>query len=176
MATKIFKKKESGFSITELLVVMFILSLLSSLVLAGYRAGQKKYALSQANQRLASDIREAQNMAISGVDLAGGYYGYGIYAEPGSDFYRLYGDINGNSSFQVSDVTVKTVNLPENVRIKQTAPLGNKADVFFKSPDPDTYINGSAAAGQTAVITLEFVSASLTKSVTVTSAGLIEAE
>jgi len=168
-------KKESGFTIFELLVVMFILTLLSSVVLAGYHSGQKRYSLYQAAQKLASDVRRAQNMAISGVDIAGNYYGYGVYAVADGSSYLIYGDTDNTSDYQPTDTTVETIYLPNNVKIKETVPDAGKADVFFRPPDPDTYLNGvSGSYSEPIIITLELIGTSLTKIITVAATGLVE--
>ncbi|MBU1137164.1 hypothetical protein KKD72_02230 [Patescibacteria group bacterium] len=159
---------------TELLVVMFILSLLSSTVLVGYRSGQKRYSLYQTAQRLASDIRRVQNMAISGVNITGNYYGYGVYAVVGETSYLIYGDTNNSFDYQPTDSVIETVYLPDRIRIKETFPNSGKTDVFFKPPQPQTFVNGSSLAGSIATITSEIIGDSLTKSVIVTTAGLIE--
>lgn len=169
------RKKESGFTFTELLVVMFILSLLSTMVLISYRNNQKGYLLSQSAQKLVSDIRKAQNMAISGVDISGGnYYGFGIYVLDNATSYILYGDEDGDSIYQPSDTTIETVNFSGEIRIGETAPLLAGVDVFFRSPNPITYIDGDNLAGKTATITLEIIGTSSNKPVVITTAGLIE--
>jgi len=166
--------QQAGFTLTELLVTMFIIALLSTMLLANYRGGQKRYALSQATQQLVSNSRKAQNMAMSGVDIeTEQYYGYGIYAEKDDDFYIIYADENGNSSYQSSDATIETVNLPNQINIKTTSPLANKVDIFFEPPEPTTYINADDGAGISGTITLELEDTSLTKTVTITTAGLI---
>lgn len=168
------KERQRGFTVIELLAVMFIIGLLSILTLAGYRNGQKKYILSQDSQCLMSSLRNAQNMAMGGIDISGNYYGYGVYAEKGDSFYIIYADKNNNSSFQPSDDVAEVVNLlSEEVKIKSISPLANKIDIFFGSPDPTTYINGDSAAGVSGTITLELSGSSLNKTITVTTAGLI---
>ncbi|MBU4141395.1 hypothetical protein KKE99_00795, partial [Patescibacteria group bacterium] len=63
----------------ELLVVMFIISLISAITLANYRGGQRKYILTQSVQKLVSDIRKAQNMALGGFEISNNYNGYGVH-------------------------------------------------------------------------------------------------
>ncbi|MBL7155470.1 MAG: prepilin-type N-terminal cleavage/methylation domain-containing protein [Candidatus Portnoybacteria bacterium] len=169
-----FAKSGAGFTLTELLVVMFIISLLSGLVLAGHRSGQKKYALSQATQQLVSDLRKAQNMAMSGVEMTG-RSGYGIYANKDDISYTIYADKNDNSSYQGEppDELIGTIDLPSQIKISFVSPLLSKVDIFFKPPEPTTYINANAGAGISGTITLELEGTSLTKMVTVTTAGLI---
>ena len=166
--------QQTGFMLIELLVVISIIGLLSTLVLANHRSGQKKYALSQATQQLVSNLREAQNMAMSGVDIeTEQYYGYGFYLNKVDNFYIIYADKNDNTSYQPSDTIIETVNLPSQIKINSLSPLANKIDIFFKPPEPTTYINADSGTGVSGAITLELEGTSLTKTVAVTTAGLI---
>jgi len=164
--------QQAGFTITELLVVMFIISLLSSLVLANHRSGQKRYALSQATQQLVSDLRRVQNMAMSGVDMAD-RSGYGVYVEKDDNFYIIYADENDNSTYQPSDATIETIDLSNQIKISSVSPLSSKIDIFFKPPEPTTYINANDGVGISGTITLKLEDTSLTKTITVTTVGLI---
>lgn len=166
--------QQFGFTITELLVVIFIISLLSALTLVGYRGSQKRYALSQDSQRLMASLRKVQNMAMSGIDISGQYYGYGIYVEDGNSSYIIYADENNNSSYQPSDATIETINLSDKIEIESVSPLPNKIDIFFSPPNPTTYINGSTAVGGAGTVTLGIEDTLLTKTITVTTAGLIQ--
>jgi len=176
----IIKKKQEyisqqfGFTMMELLVVMFVISLLAALSLAGYHNGQKRYALSQDGQRLMASLRKAQNMSMSGIDISGQYYGYGVYVEKNDTSYIIYADENNNSSFQPSDTVIETINLSDKIEIQNVSPLPNKVDIFFSPPNPITYINGNDAVGVLGTITLGIEDTSLTKIITVTTAGLIE--
>jgi len=174
------KNNEKGFTLIELLVVTFIVALLAALTLVNYRSGEKKYALSQAVQKLVSDLRQAQTRAMSGVDITGQYCGYGIYAEKNNRFYLIYGDQalnceSSNNKYDAGDTVIETVNLPERIEISAVSPLSNKIDVFFKPPEPTTYLNSDASGGISGTITLKVEGTSLTGTVTVTTAGLIRA-
>jgi|TARA_Y100000031_G_scaffold69444_1_gene77173 prepilin-type N-terminal cleavage/methylation domain-containing protein len=171
------RKKQSGFSIIELLVVMFIIVTIASLMLANHRLGQKKYALSQSAQRLASDFRRAQNMALSGVDVfSSQYYGYGVYLGKNDDFYILYGDENNNDKYDGGDTIIETIYFPSQVEIQSLAPPPtSKKDMFFKSPDAATFIDGAGIVGGSATIILQIKGdSSSIKTITITTAGLIQ--
>jgi Tfp pilus assembly protein FimT len=167
------KKIKGGFTTFELLVVMFIIGLLATLTFAGYHNGQKRYTLSQDSQRLMSSLRKAQNMAMEGINISGNYYGYGVYAEKGNAYYLIYADKDNNSSFQPSDDVLETVNLSDKVGIENVSPLSDKIDIFFGPPDPTTYINANSTAGVSGTVTLGLSDSSLNKTITVTTAGLI---
>lgn len=166
-----------GFSMIELLVVMFIISLISAVAIANYRGGQRKYVLTQAVQKLVSDIRKAQNMALSGFDIAGAYYGYGVYLEEGNSYYIIYGDVNGNSTYQPADDVIEEVSLfPQGVEVASVSTAAGKMSIFFEPPQPTTYINGDSAPGLSGTISLKVTNSSLFKTVQITTAGLVEVE
>ena len=158
-------KSSAGFTMTELLVVMFIISLLSTSVLISFRNNQKSYGLNQSAQQLISNLRKAQNMAMNKVNI-NGYDSYGICAETNNNYYIIYADDNSNNTYEPSDVIIETINLLNNVKINNTL------DVFFESPDPKTYINGSDIIGLSGSIILEIDGAF--KTITITTAGLIQ--
>lgn len=162
--------KFNGFSLIEMMVVMSIIAILAVLVLANYQASQKRYALAQAVQRLVSDLRKTQNMAISGSGI---YSGYGIYANSNSTSYVIFGNNGGTPRFDDGDVALETINLPPKIKILSVSPLRGGLDITFKPPAPTTYINGQSTLGSSAVFTLQTEDGSLTKTATVTTAGLI---
>lgn len=166
--------KSSGFSIIEMMVVMGIIGILSVLILANYRVNQKKYALTMATQQLVSDLRKAQNMAISGSGIsAAGYSGYGIHAENNSVSYIIFGDKNNNRRYDGSDGVVQVFSLPANIKIVSVSPSSNGLDVAFVPPGPATYVNNNSAVGISATFTLQTDDGSATKIINVTTAGLI---
>lgn len=176
------RKANMGFTIIELIVVMFIITLLSTLVLANYRQGQWTYSLSRATQQMASDLRKAQNMAMSGVDIEGQYCGYGIeiYVNPRPYSYRFYADVvddcsDSNHKYDGSDFVIETVNLPNGITIRSSSP--SPLDIFFEPPEPTTYINQSDALGLFGIITLEVENFDLpAKTITVNTSGLVQIE
>ena len=169
-------QRQFGLSMIELLVVMFIISLISAVTLANYRGGQRKYILTQSTQRLSSDIRKAQNMALSGYDLAESYRGYGVYIDKDVSYYIIYGDKNNNTTYQPSDDIIETIYLPDNIEIKSTSSVEGKIHIFFEPPQPVTYIDGDKTAGILRTVTLGLKNSSESKLVRITTAGLIQVE
>ena len=172
--------KESGFTIFELLVVIFIIGLLSSGVLLSYRKSKRLYALNQSAHQLISDLRKAQNMALSGVDIneTTQYCGYGIVIDygPRPTSYYLYADKNNNcdtsnNKYTPSDTLIKEIVLSNQTTLDEVTP---DLDIYFKSPDPTTYINQDASVGVSGTITLKVLGSETTKTITVTTAGLIQ--
>jgi len=167
----------AGFTLVELLVVIFIMGLLGSMVLANFRQGERIYSLSGATRKLVSDLRRIQNLSMSGVksETEDIVYGYGIYLKKDGSTYTIFMDKNNNKTFQPSDdLSKETVVLPRGIKISTITPVSSGLDIFFLPPAPATYLNGSANPGQSATVTLEVEGTSLKEMVTVTSAGLIQ--
>ncbi|MBI4653180.1 prepilin-type N-terminal cleavage/methylation domain-containing protein [Candidatus Kuenenbacteria bacterium] len=172
-----------GFSIIELMVVISIIGIMSSLMFANYRQGERDTALEYAAQQIAQDIRQAQNLSLAGPINT---YGYGIYFDKNKESeYFIYGDEgvqNANHQYEGDEGNDKKVIpylivLPTNIEINNitVSPVGDVADIFFAPPDPITYINGVSGVG-TAEIEICFTTISKCKTIVVTTAGRVEVE
>jgi len=179
MKTSFFRKKylkNKGFTLIEALVVLFVISLLSILMLANYQSNKEKNILLQMDQKLISDLRKVQNMAMSGTEIPGLCsvssicYGYGVYINSNSS-YILFADKNDNKSYNNGEA-FETVNLSSPVTIQSTSP--SPVTIFFSPPDPKTYINQDNGATVSAVIILQIQGTSSTETININTAGLIE--
>lgn len=166
-------KTQKGFTILELMIVTAIIGLLAAGVLLGFRSSTNNYTLGQAAQQLVSDLRRVQNMALNGVAVFG-YNDFGIYIQDNATSYIIYADVNGNRTYQPSDLEIETVSFPQGGLIDSTTPISSRIDVFFESPDPTTYINNNSSIGVSGTVTVGAKGYSETKTITITTAGLIE--
>ena len=151
------KNLNNGITLVELVVVIFIIVIFSSIVIADFPKIKKEYALSRATYKLAQDLRRVQDMGLSGVKLTDSNgvlvqtKGYGIYMDiRGAQLtqqYMLYADtcpsvnskdyyvqadplfcLNYGGQQAGQDYIVDTINVDD-----------DNSGVFIKS------INGSAA-------------------------------
>ena len=163
----------------ELLVSVFIIAAMSSLFLVNYHNTNKRSDLSLTKQKLASDIRLAQNYSLGskvydGVNLPAG--GWGVHfdlADPSR--YIIFADKNLPNGNQIYDAgeAVETKILPAGITINSLSPA-NTVDIVFYPPDPVTYINNSATANAQ-IILKENVNNS-TAAVMVNFFGLIDTD
>jgi len=151
-----------------MLVVLAIIIVITSLVLANYRQGQKNYALSQAAQKLAADLRQAQGMAVTGTITPGQPLGgYGIYIQDSTSYYLFLNTASdGDGCPAGTRVLVKTITLSSGVTV---AGIGTNA--FFAPPEPRSCFNGT---GTLAEISFVLTQDSNTKTVKVIKNGSVE--
>lgn len=145
-----------GFTIIELLVSLGIFVIITTMVVANFRAGSRSDELKIAASALSSDLRRAQNMALAGQEVNGvtPMGGYGVYfnlGEPGH--YIIFADVNDNQKYDIGeDLSDGKILLARNVVITGVLPLvASSAVVVFKPPKPTIYINGGIVEGILAV-------------------------
>lgn len=158
------RKTPTGFTLIEVLVVIFIISVISGSVLASSWRGQSQYSVAKAAQKLAADLRRVQGMALAGkLQGASAPAGYGLYMQSSGQYLIFYN--NGASKiYDGASVILETVDMDR----VSLSPSGGS--VFFVPPDPTTYINGANAGSQAFTIT----GGSYAKNVTVFVGGRID--
>ena len=152
--------KEKGFTLLEILTVVVIISLLSTIIIAGYREGERQFALKRSAHQLAQSLRKAQEMALSSQEFMGiPQGGYGISLKEGSDKYVLFIDCNNNNQFDNGNVCrdcssgecfgyvsdkIEEFTLEELIKVETLTPYpgeDNSLSVVFLPPDPETVFN-----------------------------------
>lgn len=185
MSKKSFKKSltsDSGFTLLELLASIFIITAMSGLFIVNYHNTNKRSELSAAKQKLASDIRLAQNYSLGsktydGLNTPkGGWGAHFSLADP--SHYIIFADKaeagfpNGNQTYGAGEA-METKTLPAGVTIDSLSPAG-AVDIVFFPPDPAIYVNGNINTN--ALITLKENVNNSTAAVSVNFFGLIDTE
>lgn len=175
-------KLQAGFTLIELSVSIFIIALISGVFMVNYHNTNKRSEINIVKQKLASDIRLAQNYSLGsktydGVTTPGGGWGaHFSLADPGH--YIIFADKsavgfpNGNQAYDAGEA-METKTLPAGVTISDLSPA-NPVDIVFFPPDPTTYING--LINSAARVELKENVNNSTAAVTVNFFGLIDTE
>ncbi len=173
-------KLSKGFSIIELMVVISIIGIMSGLMFANYRQGERDTALEYSAQQIAQDIRHAQNLSLAGPKDT---YGYGIrFKKNKPSEYFIYGDEgskNNNHQYnEGEDGTPNPIVLSNNIEINDimiNLTTNNVADIFFAPPDPVTYINGNNANNTKAEIKIcSTIQTNKCKIISITTTGQVD--
>ncbi len=174
-------KDNKGFSLIEMIVALSIFGFIAGVTVVNYRAGERSAILTNSANLLASNIRLAQNYALSSKeDDAGAVpaFGWGIFLAQGADEYYLFknladGDWDCTDSCATNQEKIRIFKLPQNIIVNSINPA-SPGRIVFLPPDPKTYVNGDDTADMT--IVLRNTSTNQTKSITVNSYGMIEVQ
>lgn len=179
-----------GFSLVELIVVVGIFIVITSVVLANHSRFNSSVLLGNAAYDIALSVRQAQVYGLSTQQYSGAFQiGYGIrFADPTS--YSLFADGDRDYRYNIEtgqDNILKTYTLGRGYTIKRFCGIrsdgsedcsDNSAalshlDVAFLRPNPDSTITSDAPVlYSSALIVLQSASGE-TRSVTVRSTGQI---
>ena len=172
-----FLISNSGFSIIELVVSVAIIGMMAGLFFTNYRGGGIKTDLIGTVQKLASDIRLAQNFSLgtkefNGITPRGGW---GVHIDNNSNNYFIFADDNGNYEYdEDNDEKYSTIQLPANLIINDinVDSVVTYVDIVFLPPDPQVYIN--TEVNKNVEITVQENINQNTKRVVVNFLGLID--
>jgi len=153
---------KNGFSLIEILVVLMIISIFSSMIIIDYNKQKSNNDLNFTVKQVIEDIRIAQSNTINTLKLGGSVPagGYGVKFSIASDAsYILFADNNANKQYDSgSDGVVKIVTLPQGVVIDNVATIPGTAigvaDIIFTPPYGVIYINQKNASNF-ATVTLQ---------------------
>jgi prepilin-type N-terminal cleavage/methylation domain-containing protein len=190
------KNFEKGITLVELVVVVVIIAVFSSILISDFPQIKRQYALSRATYKLAQNLRKVQDMGLSGVKITNDAgqaitvkEGYGLYVNIGTQparQYLLYGNSCEPADYKYTyggscnDFLIDTINADEDqagVYIKEIDYInGTAVSINFNPPNP--YINivdnlGNSYTSISIVLALSS-NPSITRAVAINTAGLIE--
>ena len=153
-------RKNKGFTLTELMVVIGIILIISLISVPSYSASIKKAKYEDGVSTVINLIKDARNtsivgtMSLSGADLITLKGGYGIYLQTGGTLI-YFQDLNENALYDASaDTTLSTYLFPEEMQLKtmsgtkavdytgtDTSENIANAIILFKPPQGETVLN-----------------------------------
>ncbi len=154
------RRRQGGFTVIELIVVVGIVVTISSIVLASYSQFGGTVLLRNLAYDVALSVREAQIFGISarsfgGVEFAAGHGVYFDLQETNRSF-TLFTDANEDGVYtSAGSEWVETYNLGQGYLIERICvPDGETEDclvtdlsILFKRPEPDAIIRASFGSG-----------------------------
>jgi prepilin-type N-terminal cleavage/methylation domain-containing protein len=151
------QKGQSGFSLIELLVVVSILGVLTSLLILYSRDSEKQLTLIREQSKLVSTILRAKSLAVQTFTGEGLICGYGVHFFENAG-YTLFKDAKVGNECLTND---KVLTLPDTNEWEETVDLsslgvqissGQTSDIFFIPPDPQVALNGVVPPGPVDVV------------------------
>lgn len=166
-----------GFTLVELLVVIFMITILSTLVFFDYGSSSKVFELDRTSQKMAQDMRMMQQKALSGIGGGVDTNGYGLYFSVSDNNYLIYENNNDDPRYDTGDSIIETINLSPDVGIenlkRDNISLSNLSISFFP-PGPITYIENYFTNTEGSIILYLVDNASEKRVVKINNSGRIE--
>ena len=170
-------KFSKGFTLVELIVSIFIISLLSTAMLLNYRTGQEGAVLNRAAAFFETDLRRAQNLAVASSEFEGVIpCGYGLHFLDSRNYSLYVGRPSPSCTLSNRNFESGPDAIYQNIKvIEQSAVFKSSfSDIFFEPPDPATFINNNRSIGvSTAVEICLEVNLAKCRTLTIDTAGRI---
>jgi len=150
-------KNKQGFTLIEIIIVMFVMVFLISTSIVSYRFFEKSTELEKTSQDIISTLKLAQTKTTSSEEASQ----YGVHFE--NNKYTLFkGD-----AYQAGLESNKIYNIPNRLEIYDISLTGEGSDVIFKRISGKTEQNGN--------ISIRIISnTSKIKTVNIITSGVIE--
>ena len=148
-----YKKQKSlpvgrqGFTLMELLIVIAVIGIISTMLVVNWRKNEKQYQLQRAAQEIVQNIRKVQDMALNSFKYEGEIpdYSYGLFFDKDdNNSYIVFGDRNGNNTYQASDMQIENVSIETGIEINSLSSENQNLHITFSLPDGFTGIEPSA--------------------------------
>ena len=136
---------KKAFTLMEVLVIMAVIGIISTMLIVDWRKNEKRYQLQRTAQGIVQSIRTAQDMALNSLKLVDEEIplSYGVYFNKNiNSSYIIFGDVNGNNSYQTpsSDIFVENVLIESGIEIDSLSPGTQDLNIVFSLPDGFTII------------------------------------
>lgn len=135
-----YSNNRQAFSLIEMIIVILIVGIISTMTLASYRTGQRIEDLITQTQKVVIVLKRAQNMAMTGYFQSGSRtdYGYGVNIVS-SNTYRLFIDNPGslNYRYDSGDTIIQDFSLPTGIIFDSF----DCENIVFKPPLGQVYCN-----------------------------------
>lgn len=144
-----------GFTMIELILSLTLISIIFGFTMLYYRNSQIRADINSQAQNIAHHLRLAQSSASSGLQNTN----HGVHFETSS--YTIF----KGPSFNLSDSSNFTINLPETITINNINLNGGENDIIFSKINGETENYGTISINSTQI--------NKTVTITVTSVGSI---
>jgi len=138
MKIKKILKDKKGFTLLEILVVIFIIGMLSTILVANWRRGEEQYKIRNMAQQVAQKVRKTQELALNTFketekDIPK-YYGIFFDKQESIYGFSIFADENGNGKYDDPGDIIEAVYLDSGIEIDALSKQP-RLHIMFSVPD-----------------------------------------
>ena len=176
---------QRGFTLIEIIVIIGIITLLTSLLLLYSRGGERQILLLREKAKVISAVLRAKAMAINTVIEAQPACGFGVHFEERRYFIYRDSALDPRDCFAISDHRRYSGEASGEILASEIFPLDPAlrfsglpiGDVFFQPPQPRVFFDGEEPVSlREARLTLATLDNNSQASIIINDAGQITAE
>ncbi len=177
---------KKAFTLIELIVVIAVIGIMTTIVVMNYQAGEKSISLQREGIKFFQNVRRAQAILGEGWEdckendkYHDNYrFGYGLFFDlSNKNEYILFADCQGTKSYdEDNDKIVETIKLEKDIEIlnlKVDDFLKDDFSVVFVLPEPEVHFEPD---GDLVSVTFQIEDGSNSRTVTLNEIGLVEYE
>ncbi len=143
------KQKYTGFTLIEVMAVIGIISIMTSILFVSFDGPKKQTYLDNAQRQLITDLRFLQKSTLSGTvpsGISGSVCGHGLHRTSDTQyqfFVITKADAGGDCTSTTYSKTSTTGTLYGEVKtFEKGVDFGNPQDLYFEVPHGKVYSNG----------------------------------
>ena len=177
------KEKSEGFTLVELLLVIFLILIISAAVFAQKGNMENGLILQKQARQLLQDLKETEESALGAEGFfcptnSTTTYSVGLnFKKTNDSSYFIFADCDNSHKYDSDDKIIKQVELNKKIKLSFVDHPAANLNIVFSPPVPKVYIDGNEWSSSEAKVKLSLRN-NPSKSITiaVNSAGRIKLE
>jgi prepilin-type N-terminal cleavage/methylation domain-containing protein len=168
-------KLKAGFTIIEMLVVIAIMALLTSLLILYSRSGENQVILFREQARLITALNRAKSLSVQLYNAPETPCGFGVHFSQNS--FLIFRDLapdcaNASHTYNDPNELFEDYQLSPKIRFRSLDSAVTLSDIIFIPPDPKTIIDDDPNKAE-AIVILETLDGNTSVEIKVNNAGQI---
>ncbi len=172
-------KKQSGFTLVEVLVVISITVLLSAVLIVYNRSGESQIVLLKEQAKIIGILLRAKNLALQiySPDGGGVVCGYGVHFDIVKSEFLIFKDLADLCASSDNKYSGLSEDLEKHLLDSRLKFLSSEfIDILFIPPDPTVIIDGDIDKSGQFSVTIESIDGVGIKKIGVNNSGQITAQ
>ncbi len=163
-----------GFTLVELLIVIGIMTLLSTMAILYSRTGERQIILFQEQIKVLNTLSRAKSLSIATFVKYDDTCGFGVHFDGSDNSFRIFRDLGREPD--CSDADIQYSGIIEDFEVFELSPFVvfdhlTMSDIIFYPPEPETVI--MPGRQEEAIIRLKIIGSDNSIYIKVNDAGMI---